>query len=222
MSESSISVDTREEVGRGANRRLRSNGKIPGVIYSKGESRSVSLDEKEFTQLWKALLGHTPLITIKEGKDETMALIQEVQRHPIKDYFIHVDFFEVTRGEEITASASIHYVGEAEGVKNEGGTLEIQLHEVSLRSRPRDIPDFIEVDVSNLHVGNALHVSDLPELEGVTYVTNEETLIASVAGAMREEEPEVEAVAAEGAEGEEAEGEAAEDSEEEASEEEES
>lgn len=222
MSDVSISVDAREEVGRGANRRLRSNGRIPGVIYSKGDSRTVSFDEKEFTQLWKAMLGLTPLITIKEGKDETMALIQEVQRHPIKDYFIHVDFFEVTRGEEITASASIHYIGEAEGVRNEGGTLDIQLHEVEIRSRPRDIPDFIEVDVSDLSVGNALHVSDLPALEGVTYVTNEETLIASVAGAMREELPEPEVVDVEGEEGEEGEGEATEESEEESSEEEES
>ena len=125
-----------------------------------------------------------------------MALIQEVQRHPIKDYFIHVDFHEVTRGEEISAQASLHFIGEAIGVKDDGGTLETQLHEVEVRSRPRNIPDFIEVNVTDLEVGDSLHVSDLPAIEGVTFVTHEDTLIASVAGAMREDEPEVEAVAA--------------------------
>lgn len=195
MAQLNISVNAREEAGRGSNRRLRSTGKIPGVIYSKGESRSVSIDNKEFAKLWHDLVGHTPLVTINEGKEEVMALIQEVQRHPIKDYFIHVDFHEVTRGEEISAQASLHFIGEASGVKNEGGTLETQLHEVEVRSRPRNIPDFIEVNVTELNVGDALHVSDLLAIEGVTFVTHPDTLIASVAGAMREEEPEVEAVA---------------------------
>jgi large subunit ribosomal protein L25 len=103
-----------------------------------------------------------------------------------------VDFHEVTRGEEITAQASLHYLGEPIGVKNDGGTLETQLHEVEVRSRPRDIPNFIEVDVSGLNVGDSLHVSDLPVIEGVTFVTHGDTLIVSVGGAMREEEPEVE------------------------------
>ena len=220
MSELSISVDAREDVGRGANRRLRSTGRLPGVIYSKGESRAVSLDSKEFAKLQKDLLGITPVVTLKEGKEEVMALVQEVQRHPIKDYYIHVDFHEVTRGEEISAQASLHYIGEPTGVKNEGGTLETQLHEVEVRSRPRDIPGFIEVDVSDLKVGDSLHVSDLPSIEGVTYVTHEETLIASVAGAMREEEPE--AVAEEGEAAAEGESEAEGETEEAASEEEES
>jgi large subunit ribosomal protein L25 len=192
MSELSISVDAREDVGRGSNRRLRTTGRFPGVIYSKGESRSVSLDSKEFAKLQKDLLGITPLVTLMEGKEEVMALVQEVQRHPIKDYYIHVDFHEVTRGEEITAQASLHYLGEPIGVKNDGGTLETQLHEVEVRSRPRDIPNFIEVDVSGLNVGDSLHVSDLPVIEGVTFVTHGDTLIVSVGGAMREEEPEVE------------------------------
>ena len=217
MSELSISVDAREEVGRGANRRLRGNGRIPGVIYSKGESRSVSFDGKEFAKLWKDLLGITPVVTLKEGKEETMALIQEVQRHPIKDYFIHVDFHEVTRGEEMTAHASLHVIGEPVGVKNEGGNLETTLHEVEVRSRPRDMPNFIEVDVSELAVGDSLHVSDLAEIEGVTILTHGDTLIASVSGAKPEELPED--AASEAAEGGEADAEAKEESAEESSEE---
>jgi large subunit ribosomal protein L25 len=189
MAQLNISVNPRDEVGRGSNHRLRTSGKIPGVIYSKGESRAISIDNKEFAKLWSDLIGHTPLVTITEGKDEVMALIQEVQRHPIKDYFIHVDFHEVTRGEEITAQASIHVIGESPGVKNDGGSLETHLHEIEIRSRPGDIPDFIEVNVSNLGVGDAIHVRDLPVLKGVTYMAHEDTQIVSIAGIMREVEP---------------------------------
>jgi len=198
MSQLNISVNARETVGRSSNRRLRSTGMIPGVIYSKGESRTVSVDNNEFEKLWHDMIGHTPLVTLSEGKEQTQALIQEVQRHPIKDYFIHVDFHEVTKGEEITAQASVHLVGEASGVRNEGGTLETGLHELEVRARASNIPDFIEVDVTELNVGDSIHVSDLSEMEGVTILTHADTLVASVVGAAREEEPEVEAVEAEG------------------------
>jgi large subunit ribosomal protein L25 len=191
MSELNISVDPRKEVGRGSNRRLRSTGKIPGVVYSKGKSRSVSFDNKEFEKLRKSLIGRTPLVTLIEGKKEVQALIQEIQRHPIKDYFIHVDFHEVTRGEEMTAHAALHVLGIADGVKNDGGNLEIHLHKIEVKARPRNIPDFIEVDVSDLKVGDMMHVADLPKLEGVTYHLHENTVIVSVSGATVEEVVEV-------------------------------
>ncbi|MCB1120451.1 MAG: 50S ribosomal protein L25 [Verrucomicrobiae bacterium] len=215
MSQLSISVDPREEIGRGSNRRLRSSGKIPGVIYSKGESRSISIDTKEFGKLWQDLIGHTPLVTVVDGKKEVMALIQDVQRHPVKDFFIHVDFQEVTGGEEITANASIHFVGEPAGVKNEGGSLETHLHEIEIKARPGDIPDFIEVDVSALNVGDVISVSDLPVFPGVTYTSHEDTPVASVAGQMREEDLETTAEAEEAADTEETSDEASDDSSEE-------
>ena len=195
MSDLNISVDPRKEVGRGSNRRLRSTGKIPGVIYSKGESRAVSFDSKEFEKLRKSLIGRTPLVTLTEGKKEVQALIQEIQQHPIKDYFIHVDFHEVTKGEEMTAHAALHVVGIADGVKNEGGNLEIHQHEIELKARPSKIPDFIEVDVSDLKVGDMMHVTDLPKFDGVNYQLHDDTVIVSISGATVEEvvEPEVEA-----------------------------
>lgn len=182
MSELNISVIPREEVGRGANRRLRSLGKFPGVIYSKGESRSISLDSKDFLKLRRELIGRTPLVVLNEGKEETQVLIQDVQVHPIKDYFIHVDFYEVTRGEELTAQAALHVVGEAIGVKTEGGNLEVHQHEIEVTARPSNIPDFIEIDVSDLKVGDMVHVGDLPKLDGVTYHLHEDTVLISVSG----------------------------------------
>jgi large subunit ribosomal protein L25 len=202
MSELNISVNPREELGRGSNRRLRSIGRIPGVIYSKGESRPISVDNKEFEKLRTTLIGRTPLVTLNEGNEKVQALIQEIQRHPVKDYFIHVDFHEVTGGEEMTAHAALHVVGEPLGVKNEGGTLEIHLHEIEVKALPRNIPDYIEVDVSALNVGDMMHVANLPKIEGVTYHLHEDTVIVSVSGAKVEE-------AAEAAEPEAAESEAA-------------
>lgn len=182
MSELNISVNPREEVGRGSNRRLRTLGKFPGVIYSKGESRSISLDSKDFAKLRRELIGRTPLVTLNEGKEETQALIQDIQVHPIKDYFIHVDFYEVTRGEEMTAHAALHVIGEASGVKNEGGNLEIHQHEIEVKARPSNIPDFIQIDVTDLKVGDMVHVGDLPKLDGVTYHLHEDTVLISVSG----------------------------------------
>lgn len=194
MAQIKISVNTREDVGRASNRRLRGQGMIPGVIYSKGESRIVSVDNKEFEKLWHDMIGRTPLVTLNEGKEEIQALIQDVQRHPFKDHFVHVDFFEVTQGEEITAQAAVHITGEPEGVKTDGGTLDVNLHEIEVRSRPSNIPDFIQIEVSHLNIGDTIHVRDLPQLEGVTYLMSEDTIIVSVVGAMKEPEPEVEVV----------------------------
>lgn len=209
MSQLTISIDAREEVGRGASRRLRGSGRLPGVIYSKGESRAISLDNKDFSSLWHDLIGRTPLVTLNQGKSEFQALISEVQRHPLNDSFIHVDFHEVTAGEEITAQAALKVTGDPAGVKNEDGTLEVHLHEVEVRSKPRNIPDFIEIDVSELNVGDAFHVSDLPKLEGVTYQLHEDTLVASVSITKIVEEPEPEVgELLEGEEGETVEGEA--------------
>ena len=180
MSELNISVNPREEVGRGANRRLRNSGKFPWVIYSKGESRSISLDSKAFAKLQKDLIGRTPLVTLSDGKEDVQALIQDVQVNPIKDHFIHADFHEVTRGEEMTAQAALQVVGEPVGVRDQGGNLEIHQHEIEVKALPSNIPDFIELDVSGLNVGDAIHAADLPKLEGVTYQLHEDTVLVSV------------------------------------------
>ncbi len=185
MPELNISISARKEFGRGANRRLRNSGSTPGVIYAKGESRPVTLDTKSFAKLWHDLAGLTPLVTIGEGKDKVTALIQEVQRDPLKDTFIHVDFFEVSEDKAVTTRVAIHAVGEASGVKYEGGTLEIHLRDVEVRGMPKDLPDYIDIDVTELNIGNSIHVGELPEVEGVEYTMHPETVVISVAGQTR-------------------------------------
>ncbi len=202
MSKPTIAVSSREAFGRGANRRLRSSGFTPGVIYARGESRPVSLDTKSFAMLWRQLADLTPLVTIREGEQTVTALIQEVQRDPLKDTFIHVDFLEVSEDQAVTTRVALHTAGEASGVKNEGGTLEFHLHDVEVRCLPKYLPDYIDIDVTDLEIGNSIHVSDLPEVEGIEYTMHPGTVVISVAGQVREEEPEVEEEFEEGEEGE--------------------
>lgn len=185
MPEPTISVSAREAFGRGANRRLRSSGSTPGVIYARGESRPVSMDTKSFATVWRQLADLTPLVTIREGKGTVKALIQEVQRDPLKDTFIHVDFLEVSEDQVVTTRVAVHATGEAEGVKNEGGTLEIHLHDVEARCLPKNLPDYIDVDVTELTLGKSIRVEDLPELEGVEYTMHPGTVVISVAGKAR-------------------------------------
>jgi len=180
MSKNKISVTSRENLGRGANRRLRAAGSIPAVIYGKSGNFPVSIDSKAFGELWSSLHGHTPLILVEHEGKETRALIQEVERDPIKDYFIHVDLHEVAKGEEITVNVALNIVGEADGVKNGGGTLEVHNHEIEVRCLPRHIPDHVDVDVSSLKVSDQYKVSDLPKLEGVTYGVDDDEVIAAV------------------------------------------
>ncbi len=191
MPKSTIAVSSREAFGRGANRRLRSSGSTPAVIYARGESRPVSLDTKSFAKLWHQLADLTPLVTIEEGEKKVKALIQEVQRDPLKDTFIHVDFFEVSEDQAVTTRVALHAEGEASGVKNEGGTLEIHLHDVEVRCLPKYLPDYIDVDVTDLNVGKSIRVGDLPEVEGLEYTMHPGTVVISVVGQLREAESEI-------------------------------
>ena len=183
-------MSAREGFGRGANRRLRSSGSTPGIIYARGESRPVSMDTKSFATVWRQLADLTPLVTIREGKGTVKVLIQEVQRDPLKDTFIHVDFLEISENQAVTTRVAVRATGEATGVKNEGGTLDIHLHDVEARCLPKFLPDYIDVDVTELNLGKSIRVGDLPELEGVEYTMHPGTVVISVAGKAREEEAE--------------------------------
>jgi large subunit ribosomal protein L25 len=182
MQQYKLNVENRENTGRGVARRLRVDGKIPACIYSKGKSRSITVSTVAFRELNREIAGGAALIelTDNEGK-EALTLIQDVQLHAIKDTVQHIDFFEVSRGESFVAQVPVHLNGEqdAVGVKNDGGMIDHKSHEVEVRCRPSALPDFIEVDVSKLEVGDAVHISDLPVLEGVEYLGEPDQVVVS-------------------------------------------
>ena len=168
MNQLKLNVVSREETGRGAVRRLRAEGKIPASVYGQGNARSITVNAVDFRELNRQLGDEASLIELTDEKGEAiLVLIQDVQRHPIVKQVNHVDFQEVKRGESFVTSVPTHLVGEAGciGVKNDGGVIDHKAHEVEIRCRPSKLPDHVEVDVSQLAVGEAIHIGDLPEYD---------------------------------------------------------
>ena len=189
MKQLELKVITRKETGRGSNRRLRASGKLPGVIYGKKGSRPLIIEQTDFRVLWKAIAGVTALIQIDvEGDKPALSIIKEVQRDSRTDQFIHIDFHEVSTTERMQTNVAVHIIGESIGVKNEGALLEVFAHNLEIRCLPTDLPSTIDVDVSELHTGDSVHIKDLKEIEGVEYLADPELLVVScVAPAVQEE-----------------------------------
>lgn len=173
MKQFKLNIINRENTGRGVARRLRAEGNIPACVYSKGNSRSISLSVVEFRDLKRSIGGGAALIELVDEKGAiALVNIQEIQRNAVKNCINHIDFLEVARGESFVAQVPVHLINEAEalGVKNEGGMIDHKTHEVEIRCRPSKLPDHIEVDVKDLVVGGAIHISELPVVDGVEYL----------------------------------------------------
>ncbi len=201
-----LNVTSREVRGRRPVGRLRREGKIPGVVYGKSaEARAISVDQSEFARKMKEAAGAASLVQLSEDgkKGSTLSVIQETQVDPITDRVLHIDFHEVSQKEKMDTHVTIHFNGEAYGVKNEGGVLELVLHSIDVRCLPKDLPGFIEVDVSEMRVDQAIHVKELPQLPGVEYLADEDQVVVSCAPPRvevdEEAAPEAEAAAETGA-----------------------
>ena len=180
MNQLILNVNSRTDHGRHPARRLRREGIIPAVIYGKGgETRSLQVKASEFRSLLQETKGASALIELQEGSRKTTTIVKEVQEHPVKDFVMHIDFHEVSSTELMETQVAVHINGEAIGVKNEGGVLETVIHELTIRCLPKDLPEFIEVDVSDLKVGEAIHVKDLAEVTGVTVMGEDDQVIVS-------------------------------------------
>ncbi len=172
-----IAVKARETFGKNAARRSRKAGIVPAVVYSKKSgARAIELSADE----WAVLSGHhVQMLTLVEDGRETLALVKEVQYNHLKNYFVHIDFLEVDPDADIVSMVPIHAHGDCIGAAH-GGVLEQELHEIEVICHPDKLPDFIAADVSNLEVGNTLHVSDLALPDGVRTKMDGEHTVFSV------------------------------------------
>lgn len=208
-----LTLDARDAQGK-ANKRLRRDGIVPGVVYGKGQdSTPVQVDVKTFETLYKAA-GRTSVVKFKlpGASRATSGLIKSVQRNPLTGFPIHVDYFLVNLKQEMEVDVPLAFTGEAPAVADTGGTLIHNISNVRVRALPTDIPHEISVDVSVLKsLDVAIHVKDLNlNRDLVAVVTDGETLVATVVPPRVEVEEEPEPVEGELAEGEEgAEGEVA-------------
>jgi large subunit ribosomal protein L25 len=188
-----ITVRAERRAGRGKNdaRRLRARGLVPLTIYGgEGEAVSAAAPLRELAAILRSETGHNTIFTLDvDGVGPSEVLFLDRQLDPVKGRLIHADLRRLVRGQEIEVTVPLHLEGEPAGVSDEGGILEQLLREVSIRCQPRNIPDALHADVSGLRVHDVLHVSDLQAPEGVTFVTDPETVVATVA-VVREEQVE--------------------------------
>jgi len=196
-----LQAKKREAAGGGAAKRLRRDGIVPAVIYGATQDNySIQVDAREFGSLLKQTSAENFLVDLQiEGaKEKTkLAMVQDMQQDPISGAIVHVDFHAVNENQPITATVPIELVGEAEGVK-EGGLLDHQLHSIEVHCLPSALPEGFEADVTNLKVGEALHISDLNVPEGVEFTLDGDVVIAIIAEPRLVEEEDEEGAAAEG------------------------
>ncbi|MCD6168049.1 MAG: 50S ribosomal protein L25/general stress protein Ctc [Caldisericia bacterium] len=164
-------------------RKLREEGFVPAVIYGEGveESKTVSVAHGELLRLLRKRRHADFLIDleVEETKEKFITLLQDVQFHPVTDRIIHADFYSVSLEKPIYAKIPVHLVGEARGVK-EGGVLYQVLHEIEIEAKPLDLPSVIEVDVTELEIGDSVHVGDI-KIEGdVKVITPPEETVVTV------------------------------------------
>jgi large subunit ribosomal protein L25 len=212
--ETKLNAERRSDAGKGVARMLRAAGKVPAVLYGQGiEATPLTVDARELQHLLHSGAGSNVLVDVVVEGEEHLAIPREIQRDHIHAKFVHVDFLAVSRTETITVNVPVVETGEAVGIK-EGGVVEHHLRELQVECLPQDVPDQIEVDITNVELGGMIHVSDLVVPSGVTILTNAEDAVLSIItpAVLRVEadlsvpgEEGVEAVAPEEAEGEEGE-----------------
>lgn len=202
MSETALVVETREGTGKGVARKLRAAGRVPAILYGQGKaSLPLSIDPRALDRVLRAGGANTLLDLTVQGRSDLgtpVALVKELQRDPLRGSILHADLYQVDLTKTVEVEVPIHLLGKPKGI-DFGGLLEHTLREVALECLPRSIPAAIEVDVSNLEIGDVVHVRDLVLPEGVTLVSDPDLGVAQVALPQAEEAPAEAAVAAEGA-----------------------
>ena len=182
MATVSLSANARDGKGKGAARSLRSQGQVPAVIYGHGrQPQPLALNARDLDKLLSHIQAESTVIEVTVGGQTAKTLIREIQRHPIKRQILHVDFQALVAGEKVTVSIPIVLLGVPEGVRLEGGVLDQTLREIEIEVDPSNIPDHVEYDVTNMVIGDSVHISDLKVPEGVEVIDDPETSVAVLA-----------------------------------------
>jgi large subunit ribosomal protein L25 len=166
-----IQGEAREGGGRTASRRLRRLGRVPAVVYGGGKDpSSISVDHNAIAHDMTSEAFYTSILTLNVGSEKQSVVVKDVQRHPARTEIMHLDFQRVVEDEEITLNVPIHLTGEdaARGVKEQGGEIEHLMADVEISCLPRDLPEFLELDVTDLGLNEILHLSDIKFPDGVT------------------------------------------------------
>jgi large subunit ribosomal protein L25 len=198
MERMTINVEERDERGKGAARALRRNNMIPAVIYRAGDSLPIKFSKKDLSRFINETAGEQVMVNLQFGDGSSrLALIKDHQIDPVMGELLHADFFEVSLTEEVKVTVHIAIIGEPIGVRRDSGILQHLLREIEVECLPDRIPGHIEVDISDLEIGQSIRVGDLKLGEGIEVLTNPDDVIANVIAPAVEEVAPVEAVAPE-------------------------
>jgi large subunit ribosomal protein L25 len=183
-------VQAKQRLGRGKNdaRRARREGMIPVTVYGGGaETVAAVAPARDLAAILRSESGRNTIFTIEvDGVGESEVMFHDRQIDPVKGRLIHADLTRLVKGQKIEVTVPLHLIGEPIGVKEKQGVLEQIVRQIDVRCDPRDIPDSIDIDVSNLDVHDTLHVSDIKISEGVEILTDAELVIATI-GIVKEE-----------------------------------
>src|SRR5450631_1211351 len=196
-----LEAQPREAGNKNAARRVRQGGKVPGVLYGAGkDSLSVSLDPRQVLRILHSQTGHNTIFDLAlQGGERSKAMIMDWQYEPIKGALLHIDLKRIAMDQKLKVNVPIALVGEPAGVKTQGGILEQIWREVEVECLPSDIPNAVELNVSELVFGMVLRVSDLPVNLKVKFLTDPNQPVAHVITVKEEEVPTADAVAGEAA-----------------------
>ncbi len=182
-----ISAEKRELQGKGASRRLRGSGKVPGIIYGgENPAQPIELDHNDLYHQLKLEAFHASILTMSVEGQKEKVLLRDIQMHPFKPQVLHIDFQRVASNKKIHMKVPLHFINEdiAPGVKLAGGLVSHVLTELDVSCLPKDLPEFISVDVGELAAGNTIHLSNLQLPEGVeipSLIKGEDLPVATIA-----------------------------------------
>ncbi len=196
MAEMVVNAKTRDERGKNAARRLRREGMIPGVVYGgKGDNVAVAVDPKALQKVLRSEAGRNAILKLDIAGKSANAILKSWQVDPIKETFLHADFYRIAMDVAIRVTVPVAVKGEARGVKVDAGILELILREIAVECLPGDIPERIEVDVSDLGINDAIRVSGLEVSSKVKVLAAPDQVIVHVVSVKEEEAPAPAAVA---------------------------
>jgi large subunit ribosomal protein L25 len=185
-----LSAHPRSLARRAGAKRLRSEGRVPAVVYGRqAKPQNLEIDRKALENLIHHSATENLLVDLTVDKDprpKRLALVQEVQHHALSGHVLHVDLHEVSETEKVTIMVPVETTGEATGVKNGGGVLEHVLFKIKVRALPKDLPEVIHVDVSHLEIGQSIHLGDIKPPAGVELLGEKNISVISVAAPISE------------------------------------
>ena len=183
MNDFTLNAQARTDLGKGASRRLRHAANIPAVVYGGNKpAESVTILAKEIAKLFENEAAYSHVIELNVDGAKQNVIVKAMQRHPSKQFIMHADFVRVVAGQKLTAIVPVHFVGEEAPVKK-GGVVSHTTTELEVSCLPKDLPEFIEVDLSAAEIGTIIHLSDLKAPKGVEFVAlahNDDKAVANV------------------------------------------